>query len=322
MISVIVPVYKQNKLLDKFLESLTKQTCKKFEVILAIDTNSDDVLDVVEKHWELRKNATIIFNVKKGGRLKSIYSSIKKAKGDYVIVWSPSSVLEKDSIERLSKLIKYSNGADVIEFNAKLKTPFKTKGVVRKEYESKVLISENKDIIAYTYPFDFNKVFKKSLLSDVLKMENSLRIDSMFSIEHIYKALLLAKTYASFNETILAKTKNSEINNVNIIKIIKQWSYIRDFADYNFGTTYKNEIDYAQYYHLVVVVKSLVDKLNHATAKIKFKQHMKDLFSNGYSSFFQTNKYIISKTEEAKTLIKNKDADKLHKNLKELQKWM
>lgn len=64
LISIIVPVYKVEKYLDKCIESLVNQTYTNIEIILVNDGSPDRCPDICEK-WKKIDDRIIVLNKKK-----------------------------------------------------------------------------------------------------------------------------------------------------------------------------------------------------------------------------------------------------------------
>ena len=68
LISIIVPVYKVEKYLDKCIESLVNQTYTNIEIILVNDGSPDRCPDICEK-WKKIDDRIIVLNKKMVGKV-------------------------------------------------------------------------------------------------------------------------------------------------------------------------------------------------------------------------------------------------------------
>lgn len=80
LISIIVPVYKVEKYLDKCIESLVNQTYTNIEIILVNDGSPDRCPDICEK-WKKIDDRIIVLNKKNGGQSDARNAGMKIAKG-------------------------------------------------------------------------------------------------------------------------------------------------------------------------------------------------------------------------------------------------
>ncbi len=99
-VSVIIPTRNEEKYIEKCLESLARQTYPKdkFEVLVIDGMSKDRTLEVV-RSFEGRMNIRVLKNQK----IKHVYAfnqGIREARGDYFIILSGHSFVERDFIEK------------------------------------------------------------------------------------------------------------------------------------------------------------------------------------------------------------------------------
>ena len=92
LITIIVPIYKAEKYLDKCIESLVNQTYTNIEIILVNDGSHDNCFSICEK-W--KRNA-----------------GMKIAKGKYFIFVDSDDYVSKDYVGDLFDILK-ANKADI-----------------------------------------------------------------------------------------------------------------------------------------------------------------------------------------------------------------
>ena len=83
-ISVIVPVYKVEKYLDKCLDSLVNQTYDNLEIIVVNDCSPDNSESIIKKYKSKYKNIVYVKNEKNGGLSFSRNAGIAKSTGEYL----------------------------------------------------------------------------------------------------------------------------------------------------------------------------------------------------------------------------------------------
>ncbi|MCH5320899.1 MAG: glycosyltransferase [Eubacterium sp.] len=110
-ISIIVPVYKTEKYLNRCLESIVNQTYKNLEIIL-IDDDSPDNCPQMCDEWAQKDNRIKVLHIENNGLANARNSGIDIATGDYVMFADSDDYLEPDMVEFLLNLsVKYD--ADV-----------------------------------------------------------------------------------------------------------------------------------------------------------------------------------------------------------------
>jgi cellulose synthase/poly-beta-1,6-N-acetylglucosamine synthase-like glycosyltransferase len=84
-ISVLMPIYHEEKMLPGALESLLNSDYPDLEVIIGIDTKEDRTLDIAKRYAKNHKNILIDFSPVRRGATGAMDSMIKKAKGSIVL---------------------------------------------------------------------------------------------------------------------------------------------------------------------------------------------------------------------------------------------
>lgn len=117
LISVIVPVYKVEKYLDKCITSLVNQTYDNLEIIL-IDDGSPDNCPKMCDDWKKSDNRINVIHKKNEGLGMARNTGIKNAKGDYIIFVDSDDMIDVDTIENCYKKLK-NRRYDIIYFGYK-----------------------------------------------------------------------------------------------------------------------------------------------------------------------------------------------------------
>lgn len=95
-ISVIIPVYNDEKYLAQCLDSVLRQTYSNLEIILVDDGSTDSTPELCEKYREKYANIRILH----------------KKMGEYILFVDHDDLLSETHIEELYKLLK-KNDADI-----------------------------------------------------------------------------------------------------------------------------------------------------------------------------------------------------------------
>lgn len=100
MISIIIPVYKVEKYLEKCLNSVINQTYKNLEIICINDGSPDNSLKILEKYKKIDKRIKII-NQENKGLAGARNTGINNANGELIFFLDSDDWLPLDAIEKL-----------------------------------------------------------------------------------------------------------------------------------------------------------------------------------------------------------------------------
>ncbi len=122
-VSVVIPVYNNEKFLNESINSILKQTYNNIETIAVNDGSTDESLKILNQY----SDKITIINQENKGLAKALQTGIEHISGKWFKWFSPDDVLLPESIETLvdtiTKLppntIVYSNW-DIIDENGKL----------------------------------------------------------------------------------------------------------------------------------------------------------------------------------------------------------
>lgn len=111
LVSIVVPVYKVEKYIDKCVESILKQTYKNFELIL-VDDGSPDMCPQLCDEYATKYDFIRVVHKKNGGLSDARNHGVGVAKGDYITFIDSDDYV---SIDYLEVLVGLHNryGADV-----------------------------------------------------------------------------------------------------------------------------------------------------------------------------------------------------------------
>lgn len=111
IVSIIVPVYKQNYL-DRCISSLTKQTYNKLQIILVNDGSKDGSLDICKK-WKSKDSRIVLIEKENGGvasaRNTGIEYAIDHNPEGYLTFIDDDDFMAVDGIESLVELVNKEN---------------------------------------------------------------------------------------------------------------------------------------------------------------------------------------------------------------------
>ncbi len=100
LISVIVPVYKVEKYLDKCVQSIVNQTYKNLEIILTDDSSPDNCPAMCDA-WARKDERVRAFHIENRGVANSRNFALSRATGDYIAFADGDDFLEPNMLETL-----------------------------------------------------------------------------------------------------------------------------------------------------------------------------------------------------------------------------
>lgn len=162
VISVIVPVYKTEKYLDKCVQSIVDQTYTKLEIILVNDGSPDHCPEMCDR-WVGKDSRIKVIHKKNGGVASARNAGLEQASGEYIAFVDSDDYLEPDIYERLL-LAMVENGADISVCG------YQVNDENRGSDEVSTIATEDalKRIAQGDYKFGLlgNKLYKKSVIAD------------------------------------------------------------------------------------------------------------------------------------------------------------
>lgn len=168
LISVIVPVYKVEKYLEKCIESIIKQTYTNLQIILVDDGSPDNCGKICDEYAKKDSRIEVIHKIN-GGLSDARNVGINRANGRYIGFVDSDDYIKEDMYEKLINLIKeydadisICNLYDVIDGNECIRN--KENGI--REYSRIDILKEillDKNIQSYAW----NKLYKKELFDEI-----------------------------------------------------------------------------------------------------------------------------------------------------------
>ena len=143
-ISIITPVYKAEKYLERLIDSILCQTYKNFELILVVDGSPDKSGLICDEYAKKDSRITVIHK-ENGGVSSARQVGLDSATGEYIIHADSDDCVSKFLLEELVQCVNETN-ADIVIFD-----------FYRVNKEIKELISQKPKSLQY-----------KQVLSDVV----------------------------------------------------------------------------------------------------------------------------------------------------------
>ena len=123
--SIIVPVYNGEKYISECLESVAKQTCDDYELIVVDDGSTDNSGAIVDAFAAEHKNVCVLHDTNQG-LLLARRKGLSQCQGEYVVFLDSDDVLRVDALEIISRCLN-ETGADLVSFRFSRCADFLTK---------------------------------------------------------------------------------------------------------------------------------------------------------------------------------------------------
>ena len=114
-ISIIVPIYRVEKYLDKCISSICSQSYKNLEIIL-VDDGSNDQCPQICDEWAGRDERIVVRHVQNGGQSYARNIGLEFATGEYIGFVDGDDTVHCKMYEILLALME-KHGADIVECN-------------------------------------------------------------------------------------------------------------------------------------------------------------------------------------------------------------
>ena len=97
-VSVIVPVYNQEKYLNKSIPSILSQSYSNLDIVLVNDGSTDSSIDII-REYEKKDSRIQIVEKANGGLVDATLAGVAVAKGDLVCFLDPDDLIGKDFVK-------------------------------------------------------------------------------------------------------------------------------------------------------------------------------------------------------------------------------
>lgn len=213
LISVIIPVYKVERYLDRCVESIVNQTYTNLEIILVDDGSPDNCPKMCDA-WAEKDNRIKVMHKTNGGVSSARNMALKVTQGAFIYFMDSDDSVELDAIEKAYKSI-VSNGADLVIWGYKVIENEETKLVNAQQMLSVNLHDAecflnlyNKNLLNALW----NKLYRRELIKDSFDIELTWGEDLLFNLNYFKNAKkvnvlsdCMYNYYTFFNPNALTK---------------------------------------------------------------------------------------------------------------------
>ena len=121
-ISIIIPLYNKEKIVQRSVNSVLCQSVSDFELIIVDDGSTDNSLSVVKS---IKDNRIHIIEQENGGPSKARNTGVKHAKGEWILFLDADDELLEGALEHLLSLTSNHHNANIIDGSFVVKYPTK-----------------------------------------------------------------------------------------------------------------------------------------------------------------------------------------------------
>ncbi|MDO5848655.1 MAG: glycosyltransferase family 2 protein [Methanobrevibacter sp.] len=210
-ISVVIPVYNQEKYLKECLDSVVNQTIgiENIEVIAVNDKSTDKSLDILNEYANKYPSFKIISHEENKGAGAAKNTGIKHVTSDYLTFLDSDDFLEKDALKSSLNLIK-DNNCDLLLFNWKL-YPIDEESIHKPNIAKNQIIESISEMPALIYATSTgSKIFHKSLygflnFSDISYDDNIMSVESLLNSRRTFLSENIGYFYRKNSESVTSK---------------------------------------------------------------------------------------------------------------------
>lgn len=192
-ISIILPVYNGEDIIEKCIKSILNQTYENFELIIINDASSDNTTNIINEISKKDSRIKIIHNKKNSGVSKSRNLGIEEATGEYITFIDSDDFYEKNALEIMHKLIT-EHDVDALRFAYNICSNNTEKRLYSEKYTNKLYNKNNisefiKDILSNDLQGYLWLIILKSQYAKEVKFNESLGMmeDTVWYIEILNK---------------------------------------------------------------------------------------------------------------------------------------
>lgn len=297
LISIIIPIYNQEKYLRKCLDSILNQTYKNFEAILIDDGSTDSSPELCDKFAKEDDRIKVIHKVNAGvSETRNLGISI--AKGEYICFIDSDDYIESTYLQDMYNVMEQEKNCDIVFCKYNI---VDSEGNVQPQKEENLKEFVNMCDITYFYEskklipgFIWRSLYSKNIIGDLRFEKNIPYLEDVYFLTQ----LLLAKkpklgycdkhlyNYVTNFSSISRKIDKNYANKYNIgveysSRLLKEYGYNKhalalEYESYKLGIITKcrcKEIKYSD-----------LDALKYNT-KDRYKAH-KELYNDFKSRLY------------------------------------
>lgn len=241
-ISLIVPIYKVEKYLNKCIESLLNQTHKDLEIILVNDGSPDHCPQMCDE-WAKKDHRIKVIHKINGGVSSARNVGLDVATGEYIQFVDSDDFLELNACERLLNEIT-TRHADLVTCNMRL-INFNLKQPNLQDFHTDNQVEYLKTLYkVHLFNSPVNKIYKKELIKTKFIEGQKYSEDFLFNCEYIKNCQCLSYINDSLYNYVA--TPDSSVNSYSALCFPNQCRVI-DYIEFQLKPYFSNQEDFFNY---------------------------------------------------------------------------
>lgn len=304
-ISVIVPVYNVEKLLERCLNSLVNQTFNNFEIIIINDGSTDSSFEIVKKFQKSYSHLITVVDQANQGIGNTRNNGIALSKGKYLYFIDSDDYISANTLEKMYQLAEVNKADYVIggfDTVTEEETYLASYPVEYSLKEELLFTQDHKDLF-----LAHNAVWNRLFLSEIVKTE-AIRFlpglmyeDLLFSRQYFLRsqrAVIMEDNplqYVQRDGSLMASMKTN--NNLDFVEIFT--ALINDSKEKNLYTDYKDYIEFLAIKEVFIAAIVRVSRGKQYELADKIHSEFLTLFPN-----YKKNQFIRRLSFKHKLLLK------------------
>lgn len=190
LISIVVPVYKVEKFLNRCVESIVNQTYKNLEIFLIDDSSPDNCPEICDE-WAEKDSRIKVLHIENKGVANARNCALKAVNGDYIGFVDSDDYIEPDMYQQLVELaLKFDSDITMCSYQINDENRGKniSTEISKDDVMKRVLKCE------YEYGVLWNKLFKSSVVKGLEIPDLKYSEDLVYNYYALKRAEVFAKT--------------------------------------------------------------------------------------------------------------------------------
>ena len=297
LISIIIPVFNNEKYFERCISSVINQTYKNIEIIIINDCSTDNVEKIILKYKELDNRIIYEKNTNNMGVGYSRNRGIDLSNGKYIYFLDSDDYIEDNCLELLHSVIKENDS-----FSCMLKGYKEVNGV-------KSMASRTKEeLLLLQSPSICIRLFNKSIIDESNIRFSNLKIAE--DLEFMYKIILYNDNISYVDEAlytyVIHEDSSLRIYNDNQLDTLKAMDSVVEYAK-KIGKydLYKENIEFTAVSHILVgTIGRILRTVSYKKEDIdKCINYINEKYPNWKQNkfvikYFMNNEKILSKFSE------------------------
>lgn len=298
LITVIVPIYKAEKYLNRCINSIVKQTYQKLDIIL-LDDGSPDNSPFLCDEWSKKDGRIKVIHQDNRGVSSARNNGLDNAAGEYILMVDSDDYISNDMIEILyQRLIETNADLAMCDFQRGNEDAFKFENhmqiyceMISGEKAMERVYHDSHQALQYVVPW--GKLYKRTLFNNIRYPEGKIFEDIYVTHQILYQckkiAVIPEKLVYYFENPCSIMNKEFHVGKLDYLPALKERI---EFYEFHHLETLQ-QIAYDEYLHALIWEYSRVKDL--LSDKVQMKR-IKRLFNQVYKKGYASKRYPAENT--------------------------